>query len=44
MLGRISYFIRKKLDSYLILITKINSRSRKDIYVKSKMLMIVVEI
>ena len=26
-----SYFLRKKLDSYLILIEKINSRSLKDI-------------
>ena len=31
MLGRKSYFLRKKSDSYLTLITKINSRSLKDI-------------
>lgn len=31
MLGRKSYFLRKKSDSYLTLITKINSRSLKDV-------------
>lgn len=31
MLGRKSYFLRKKLDFYLTQIAKINSRSLKDI-------------
>lgn len=42
--GKISYFIGKKLDSYLLRITKINSRWIEDIHVKGKMLTLLVEI